>query len=1308
MQEANLIQITPRFAFENVTPIIPSLANHSLENRTLFNPPVFIDLTPEDWASLTLDIQVDTVMMTCLQFKEETSPKHILSQMVTDKKSMNRLLSIYGEKSLQATWEGFFESRQKRLLTRTFIRKTLLEQTNSSYLTLLNDCLLHLDEEIEITPAAIVETRFHRLATTLNHWINWPRAVIQLYDALEIFKAILNRYQQFFPFQLLQNVFDIGRFLPRMHIHEAALIDHKLTQGSALHHANSNDTFVQAEFEHTYLVHLSEAIYEKQLLDKLFKPVFPINQASKLIYFNGISFKNAKNYYFADLINRTEVESVPEYHVLSFAQKTKLMRKKFFYLGENTDYAIGSLGHSLASVLQRIFYYQITTFANHHYSEKELIDQFRAIEAQWLRKKDYPLNPRFLLALHLAESNNLVLPEDDRLKLQTIFNYLEECWKKILVDPPYFNRTQAVVSILHEQLDMPVTKIHQKRYYVITADNMNLSPTYFGTPVEEFLRLADWIGAVGQFMSYQEKTITPRQALQVAEEAFNQNLITSPWVLKKARDNLYEQRKLVSTQAIAQEAQRIAQNYETETEQHRSWMHGIETWISTIPIIGSLNILREGIEDKSITEIVVGIISLSLDALDLLSGGEEKNPVEFEETLSQTGLSLRERVTVKTVHYSVQKVCLSSQLLFSNAEIQVHDDSFLIKEPIYLPKDYPRLVERILEGEERSWRNYPLIHLADEGRVVPIQSQGSYYREVSWHTGEADPKKHLIFKDIESKKYYASGFLKGGGDELEKLSFIEVKERFTVQTVEKIFRSAHDYLIRDFSKYFFEEFNFQVDKQVVHWTDAPRFYENIYQKSPTFRRLFNDYYQQVSHEAAHQKWTIIVQNEVVPRSDFVTKIIYISSNPEISKHYYVSEENDLVASHPEQVYLHELLHAITGENDPIKSHSLRHRGPIVYLGDKILSEAGYFFQQRIMYRRFSDSSAHKAFEAERLQWDKHRKQARYLALQENDYLDDFIDRIVPISQYQSIFGESLTDRFTISETLAVNKKLTEDFIDLDAIAQPFSHQFKRFFAANQPNEYLAIMEFYQKLYTKSRYFSALFNRWLMHVSDEKVLWKFELDKQSSLTELPQGKKVHCLNDLTRTIYIFDDGTEYLSPKGLTPVDKIRQLTFEMVQLLTGLPEPASDIALRNRGAVVFFTDKILQEAQFIYEKQLVYALATEENPLRQRRLLTYQLEANRAMNLEDRLISSAIREKSGCSLSCRKKRSWLRTFSANSSLFFLDEQSSLPWLKKEIKVDRVRPNLKDHRLSSLPVNMFHHPVNQTLAETSPNTMYLIG
>ncbi|WP_010597424.1 hypothetical protein [Rickettsiella massiliensis] len=102
-----------------------------------------------------------------------------------------------------------------------------------------------------------------------------------------------------------------------------------------------------------------------------------------------------------------------------------------------------------------------------------------------------------------------------------------------------------------------------------------------------------------------------------------------------------------------------------------------------------------------------------------------------------------------------------------------------------------------------------------------------------------------------------------------------------------------------------------------------------------------------------------------------------------------------------------------------------------------------------------------------------------------------------------------------------------------------------------------------------------------------------------MAELPQEKKVHCLNDLTKTIYIFDDGTEYLSPKGLTPVDKIRQLTLEMIQLLTGLPEPASDVALRNRGAVVFFTDKVLQEAQFVYERQLVYALATEKSPLRQ-------------------------------------------------------------------------------------------------------------
>ncbi|WP_010597425.1 hypothetical protein [Rickettsiella massiliensis] len=760
------------------------------------------------------------------------------------------------------------------------------------------------------------------------------------------------------------------------------------------------------------------------------------------------------------------------------------MRKKFFLLGESTDYAIGSLGHSLASVLQRIFYYQIATVTNHHYSEKELIDQFRAIELQWLRKKDYPLNPRFLLALHLAESNNLVFPEDNHLKLQKIFSYLDECWKKILVDPPYFNRTQTVVSILHEQLGMPINKIYQKRYYVINANIMNLSPTYFGTPIEEFLKLVDWIGATGQFMSYQRKKIYPRQALQAAEEMFNQNLLTSSWVLKKARDNLYEQRKTVSTQSIVQEAQRIVQNYKVETEQHRVWMHGIETWISTIPVIGSLNMLREGIEDKSFTEIAIGTVSLSLDALDLLSIGEQKNPVEFEETLSQTGLSLRERVTVKTIHYSVQKACCSSERFFSNAEIQAHDDPFLISDPIYLPKDYPRLVERILEGEELNWQNYPLIHLADEGRVVPIQSQGSYYREVSWHTGEADPKKHLIFKDIQSKKYYAGGFLKGGGDELEKLSFIEIKERLTVKTVEKVFRSANDYRIKDFSKHFFDEFTFKVDKDVVQWTNAPPFYENVYQKSPTFRRLFNEYFQEVSYQAV-AKWTIIIRNEVVPRTDFVTKIIYLSSNPEISKHYYVSEENDLVASHPEQVYLHELLHAITGENDPIKSHSLRHRGPIVYLGDKILSEAGYLFQQRIMYRRFLDSFAHKAF-AERLHWNQHRKQARYLALQENDYLDHFIDALVPLSQYQSVFGESLTDRFTVGETLMLNKKLTEDIIGLDAIPLNFYQKFERFFKVNQPSEYLEIMKFYEKLYTKSFSFAALFNHWFLYLSDAKV------------------------------------------------------------------------------------------------------------------------------------------------------------------------------------------------------------------------------
>ncbi len=86
----------------------------------------------------------------------------------------------------------------------------------------------------------------------------------------------------------------------------------------------------------------------------------------------------------------------------------------------------------------------------------------------------------------------------------------------------------------------------------------------------------DWIGVTGQLMSYQGRTIYPRQALQAAEETFKSELKLLRHGFKKASDNLYEQRKMVTAQAIAQEAQRIAQNYKVETEQHRFWMHGIE------------------------------------------------------------------------------------------------------------------------------------------------------------------------------------------------------------------------------------------------------------------------------------------------------------------------------------------------------------------------------------------------------------------------------------------------------------------------------------------------------------------------------------------------------------------------------------------------------------------------------------------------------------------------------------------------------------------------------------------------------------
>jgi hypothetical protein len=935
--------------------LIRSIASSSIaevvdENYLLESSEELTDTTTQtsrlfsDWASFSVESKTKLVMLNLLMQELNFTQQQAFEQWQNNKQSLSRLLDKRRHKALQAVWQDLFSSQRRQISVALTIKKWLVVNPLSSYEDVLAQAR-YLYHQAGLPTINIEELRLYQLKEVLDSWIDWQTVQEQLPGPLEALKIILAHYKQPFPRHFFSQAFDVDKFPHTRFLYEAALVFNKVHKSTMFAGLEINGTLSTLRLEESYLSVLAEDWQKQQLLEQLF--LKPSND-SQAIYFNGLTLKNAAGKTFEDLINDETFEENSSYKLFTSEQRKELLKEKFRQIGESTQYKIGSLAHSMASVISRIIYYQYSLPRQPFQNLEELILVFKLLEKDWQLKKNYPLQPRLVLAYHLAESNNFVVEgKDAKDKIKSLFTYLANAFEMEFPELPHFDRTRAAVKILHEA-GMPLSMIDKARYYVIDADDPDLSQTYFGSPLEEFLKRADVVGISGNYMYYGKSCIESKVALQEAEERFNANLYKDPWIQKKARKNLGNSTLALNASAIEKEAKRIAENYETETEDYRAWIQGLKIWISTVPIIGPLYSIGEGIKERDTAEIICGVFFLSVDVFDVLFQGEADEELEIGGGRSRKNLSVRGRMAVDNVEFVFDELGLSLEDLALEDNYLSHTDWYALKKN-NVPIEQHQLAERVRNGEQGlKWNEYELVYLSAEDRVVPVKSQGGYFQEVNWVTGEIVSQKPFIFKDEGSKKYYAMR-LKGGNPDSIELEESALKQRETVKKTEIILNKAKDYTRYDFVNRYKECFT-TIQSSGVSAFNSFEFYDFLYRTSPTFRRVFNRYYESYNLSSDKKIWKLSISQRAVTHTDFAKHEIHIASDIEISQMHYVSNTIH-ESSRPEQIYLHELLHALTGHMDPVRAISVRHRGPIVYLTDKILSEAGYMFPQRIMYRR---------------------------------------------------------------------------------------------------------------------------------------------------------------------------------------------------------------------------------------------------------------------------------------------------------------------------------------------------------------------
>lgn len=1221
------------------------------------------------WSSFSAEAKTDLMMMELFREELRLSRKDAVKKIASNKKTLLYLLKESRPADLASRWNELFVSQRRQISIAFQVRKLIEDNPLLAYAELFY-LARDLFQQQSIPDASIEEIRLYQLRDILNYWVDWVKAKQQLHNALESLKAVFAHYTCPFPKQFFTQAFDLDYFPKISFLHEAGLLWKQLSRGNMFWGIQRNGTLSSFLLEQQYLALLAYDWQTQKILDKLFSEPMGEHDKRYGVYFNGVALKMASGKYLTDFVRNANLEKIPEYRIRNSAQRTQLLTEKFKQIGESTQYAIGSLEHSLASTLIRILYYQHSVFPQPYTTLKQLLVLFQQVEKEWELKKNYPIQPRLLLALHLAESNSVTISGRDwKEKLKNLFIYLTNEFEKLLTKPPFFDRKRAAEGILRSA-GVPYTELHKKRYYVIDSENFNLAPTRFGSIVEQFLVLASQTGLKDR-LYYEGKIIRSRSTLQRAEEKFNADLYKDRWVQAKARENLNKPRAAAYDPTVDAEAKRIAANYFTETEQHRIWVSGLRMWIGMLPVIGPLYTIEEGIRDRDAVEIVCGFFFLGLDAIDLLSGGEPEKAA-IEPTEPHTHLSMREQMTVASVGTSFQKLKLSMVDLPLDDRIFLSEHSLTMEHDRSIPSTYNDAREQISSVKQGlKWNDYELVYLSNEDRVVPIKPQGGYFREISYSSGTVDFERHLIFQDPATKIYYTSTGLKGGNPYNRELEAGELLSRYTIEKTLAAVRFADDFSHReDFTSVFTRHFPINQEARASTFS-AFDFFKELYDTSPTFRSIFNGFVD----NPQTSPWRIEIKSKAISRADFDTKTIHIASDSEIVQMDFVSEYG-LTHSRQEQIYLHELLHALTGQHDPLKAIHGRNRGPILYLTDKILSEAGYIFPQRLMYRRYF--SKQDSIETEELV---------NLVAQENLFLDNHIDSRIPDSEYTRVFGEELMTRYTIQETSnlfqrikrAKGRKIAEFEFEF-----AFDENAKLFLESSDAETHKGLISFYKNLYERSNTFFTLFDAfWAKQLSKMKQPWRFEIDNDAALSELPSNKRAHCINDLTRKVYIFSDGTLYLSNKGLVEVERVRQLVQEMVLLLTDLKDLPSFTALKNRGAAVYLTDKILEEVKLNLPKQLVYRIAMPDDIPTQVLLRNYQLAACRAVLLEDKVMEALVKPVLGCVPFCKKSRSLrsveTRNVTRNNQYAHLFDKSSREDIRKTMQ--HVRTRLEDSGIS---------------------------
>ncbi len=1283
----------------------------------------------EQWQNLSQEKKNEEILLRAFKEIEEFSNGNFTAVALEKQRRyfFTELDNDLCDNLMQVWWLLPLKEQRERMklgLVELALEAYLYVNPEASYESTYAYCVsLFSDDEPLTTAPFLEELRLYKLKrnlewTKLNDLSGLNAEPLRLFKAVlvhnkhpfpqEEFWTDLSNYKNFTASLAPSNTTNLifGSSILRS-LDEAGLIWQQFQTGTMFTDIEEDDgQFSVNLLRSYYLPHLIESYLRQNLIDKLFMSEGANEHA---IYFDGFAFRNAKGKLFTDLVEVPELQLITEYRNLSQEHKRELLKEAFAQKGESIQYALGSLEHSLASSLIRIYRYHKYRVPPPFSDIQLLIELFKEAEEQWENKKDYPIHPRLLLAGHLARTNGVVVEGTTwQQKSKFLLSYLADAFEQLLDSKqielkPTFDPAQAALELL-QGLGMTLDEIYQPREYTIIRWRVVIAPgstlskvreRYSGDAIDEFLAKS----RANELFTFRDRTINPKLELTQKEEAYNQFLLQDLWLSEKAEASLSAEGIPIDPHRLKQEVSLLANKYQQKTLDHQAWVQTTKNWSLLIPIIGPLETLYGGIGNKSWKEIFLGGLFLSLDAwaISELAGWAARKVLGS--ALSASRVSVRERMTIASVEATLSESQLPLQeLAQESTSVNLNQNPFIATD-IDNEIEEAGLMQMGQVTAEQTRSNQKIharwIFLHDENRAVLATPQGAGYREVNWQSGEVDFSRPLIYKNSDTGVYTVSPTNTVGSRRysipIPSLSKAELRQRYTVKEVLKAMERANDYSIySDFSTRFRKYFKV-IYPIVSSSLDMESYYENLYKVSPTFRRIFNKFIKKAEWEPENNIWKMEIKqgdSHLLKgqgcSTNLITKVICIDPQSESSLIKYIGDTflGDQAyageAFQNERAATHELLHALinaddleTGvqnihnpfiRKDPAIARS--HRGGIVYLTDRILFESVITkrFPQRLVYRYFEEDYP--------LNFDILKNRL----VEENGYLDDRLDSDIPIEEYAMVGGESIEQRSAVRST-------ADFFSSLQPTRIGMAIEHVRGILEDGitgEDEFLEeLYNFFETLFADSKTFRSIFITGYHRIEQLMSPFKFiELD----FNKLAGENSV--IYETENAAYFFDDGVVYLSDNGIVPLEKKRKYLYKMLELLTDfkLGDAPISAQMTSRSPLLQIADKILHEAEMDnYPKCLAEAFILPGDIEREKKLLQNWSWLSRMAHFEDKYLEQNVYNKLEFKcLSCINPRSKREASEKNVAAQTTEiSQQIKETAPHSFKASRIQPNFSN-------------------------------